>query len=439
MQTMSNRNTILLLILSITILNQCTTFNDVIEIEGGNSNDQTLVLSPNKLVVRLKDNMTEARKQELMDIAHVSEPAEYCSCGGRNIEIWTVDRDFRIEEAVSNLEREEESAGDVEGDREFSFNVEDTRSFDLDFNQSAPIALLSQENNISSVNIAVIDTGVNFDFFPDTPERESKFLFTSANYSNCEDVSGEVEISGWNFVDNNPNVRDSKSHGTYVSKIIAKELVKEGIEFQILPIKVFNNRGVGSYSNIVCALNYIKGIQERGGNINLINASFGVSLGDDINVNDFEVLKGLIEELQNEALVITSAGNMGINTDDRGIPNHFPSGYDSSNILAIGGYILKEEIFLLHPNSNYGRTSIDLLTKFEGYKLKVELPEAGVRDSINLSGTSYATAYITGLAAKLYMDNGRPNPQTLKDIILDSSESILTLRDSINQGRVIIK
>ena len=197
---------------------------------------------------------------------------------------------------------------------------------------------------------------------------------------------------------------DGNGHGTFVSKIIRDYLDAKDINYRILPLKVFDASGKGSYWDVVCAMNFIKDINRTGRNIHIVNTSFGASIPPEL-MDERSVLKTIIDDLSQQVLVVGSAGNSNKDTDN-GVEEHFLTSYTSENILGVGGFSGAPGSIVKHPNSNYGPTSIDLAAPFEGYSIVLRERDASLNKIVNLAGTSYAAAFVTAFAAEIDQREG---------------------------------
>lgn len=388
---------------------------------GGNEERQTVEISDTQIIVRFEEG---ADKQELRDQFGVTV-FEPCSCGDTNLELWGIDpNNISIEGAISALRGESRA----EGDFQFTFETPRIPSYETIGGQNQlPTGLISFNSNPDIVDIAVLDTGIDFGQEYTLNPFTTQYLYG---------VSGPVDCpsaTGWNFADDNDDVLDDNGHGTFVTKIITNTLDEKGLGYRILPIKLFDDNGQGSYWNVICGFGYLKNVLDAGNNIDVVNASFGGTIENQL-FDEEGLLNTMIKELGDEGvLVVTSAGNEGIDTDG-GPLKHFPSGYAADNILAVGGHDegMPPSIDLM---SNFGTQSIDLAAPYEPWNITL----AGQGPAI-LDGTSYGTAYATGLISEFYITNGRPsNPVQLKMEFLQSSavENSPNLIGEIDEGRYV--
>ena len=384
----------------------------------------TVVFSRNQMIVRFDDTVTMAEREALRGTDPKSEyvleyPVEQCNCADSSIELWTIDTTATgvdVEKARDRLNRGDSGSG-VKGDVNFEVNIPIV----------IPIAggggdnpQLTQSTE-GDVIIAVLDTGLDYYY-----DRAEYPYVLKPEKPVCEN-----ELDNWNFVDDTGFPGDDHGHGTYVTKIIRNGL-EPNIGFKIIPLKVFDNDGRGTYSNILCAMNYLKQF-EKNKNIDIVNASFGGTM----SATDFEGLvlfPELIEELRDDTVFIASAGNESQDVDNGAI-RHFPSGFESANILSVGGYSTSSGDIQIHPVSNRGRMSIDMATYFGPFNLEFN----GFTSSIavnNLEGTSYSAALTTAIAAGI---KGRDMGITdLRGFLLDDiAVPNANLRPFIVEGKVI--
>lgn len=396
--------------------------------DGGGNNEerQTVEISDTQIIVRFEP---DADKEGIRAEFGIEEGEyELCSCGDPNLELWGIDpADISIEGAISALKGKSKA----EGDFQFTFSTPPVSNYEtLGTPGQIDPGIATNIFNVDKVDIAVLDTGIDYgQTFVENPIA-NPYLYSTGGLSDCP-----FQVAGWNFADpvNGHDVLDDNGHGTFVTKIITSTLDDRGVGYRILPVKVFNGDGEGSYWNVVCAFGYLQKVRAELGNLDMVNASFGGTIEDQL-FDDKGLLNTMIEELADAGvLVVTSAGNEGIDTDG-GPLKHFPSGYAADNIMGVGGYEEVGGIIVVHPMSNYGVQSIDLAAPFAGWNVKLDLqPDA------NLMGTSYSAAYVTGLTSAYFIDKGRPAPIQLKMDFLNDSDVMVSedLKTEINEGRYV--
>ncbi|MGY3793809.1 S8 family peptidase [Aquimarina sp. 433] len=357
---------------------------------------------------------------------------EVCDCDPEGPELWTIDTTYSnfpgIKHLVENLvTNHENNSGDeeVEVDPRAIFDYQfyiDIADKTLSGNYSSILEnKIIPATNSDYVNIAIVDTGIDYDYF------DSPILYSTRNIFN-----NRFGISGWDYVNHDNDMRDDNGHGTMVAKIINSELTSNNIPHQLLSVKAFDQEGRGSYYDIVCSLNYLSKLN----NIDIVNMSFGW-----YGLKNQKILKQIIKLMESNVLFITSAGNLGVNVDEE-IP-HFPSGYAIENLLGVAGYELDapEEVqmpdildFISINSSNYGSETIDIAAPIDGY-FYIMNTESNL--SINPIGTSFSAAYITASAGKLY-DKEITSLELHQDV-LRGAYNIYRLENHIHQGRVVIR
>lgn len=246
------------------------------------------------------------------------------------------------------------------------------------------------------VLVAVIDTGVD-KRHPDLQKNIwsnpgetglDKFGRDKRTNGIDDDKNGFIDdVHGWNFADNNNNIRDEHGHGTHIAGIIAAER-DNGIGIQgmvnnvkILPIKFYSDK-LDSYQNIQNTAKAIRYAVDMGAKV--INYSAGGASHSNEEENAIEYAK------KHNVVFVAAAGNYGENTDKL---SYFPANYNLSNILSVGAFGKDNKILKL---SNYGKDSVDVLAPGEDIYSTTVGGGYGY-----LSGTSQATAFASGLTAQI--------------------------------------
>ncbi|MGB8983928.1 MAG: S8 family peptidase, partial [Anaerolineales bacterium] len=219
----------------------------------------------------------------------------------------------------------------------------------------APDAWAQLPPGAAKVTVAVIDSGI---------------------CASHPDLTGRI-VEGWDFLESDAVPQDDFGHGCSVSGVIAANM-NDGIGIagvapnaQVMPLRVLNASGVGSYSDVAAAIVYAA---DNGAQV--INLSLGGPNPSSMleNAVNYAIAKGVI--------VVAAAGNSG--TEGALYPAAYP------DVIAVGSV----DPSLQHSNfSNYG-SQIDiwapgrdiLTTKWDGsYGL--------------VSGTSFAAPFVAGATA----------------------------------------
>ncbi|CAZ94992.1 S8 family serine peptidase [Zobellia galactanivorans] len=415
--------------------------NIIVVDEGADSGNPKIFISPNEVIVKYDPGVSQDSVRKDFPLLNYKK----CDCGDTNIELWVFDPgidELEIEGVVQRLSRRSGTRGE--------------RSFDIQLTPVGPfpqpgqdvladtVGLVGPASSLS-VNIAVIDTGLDFKRYLNT-ESPEKFLFPSGYYSYCYDTG-----TGWNFTgEGDPNFVDDNGHGTYVTKIMTDELDKKGVDYQILPLKVFDASGRGSYWDVLCSLAYVKDINHFRKVIDIVNASFGGGLPreffDEPEAGETEnIFTEMLEALNDQGtLVITSAGNKG-EDNDTGVEGDFLSSFRSPNIISVGGYEYDTinpaaRPITLHRLSNYGSDgSVDIALAFNNYEIIYDTSDSLRKQRVTLHGTSYAAGALSGKAGTLIDSLGNLSIEDLKTHIFNLTEHAPQLDGKIVDGRALIR
>ncbi|WP_433958084.1 S8 family serine peptidase [Cytobacillus horneckiae] len=220
------------------------------------------------------------------------------------------------------------------------------------------------------IKIAILDSGINKDH---KDFKDIKFVEYNAINKSEEKVS------------------DDYGHGTAVAGIIAAkgEVIKGVVNNPILyDVKVLNEKGEGKIESVVEGINWsIKN------NVDIINISFGFS-------SDREDLKKVINKAYDNGItIIAASGNtMGLSVD-------YPANYE--NVLSISSLDkdLQIDTYSATGKIDYSAPGVDLYStdKEGGYS--------------SFTGTSFASAYATGVISSIMSKEKIQNKKEFDEII----------------------
>lgn len=212
----------------------------------------------------------------------------------------------------------------------------------------------------SEILVAVIDTGID--------ARHPDFATSLWKHP-------KKSSHGWNFVENGDDLRDRHGHGTHVAGIIRAVAP----DVKLLIVKYYDPLfpKEDPVRNTVRAFNYAI---DQGAKI--INYSGGGL------VPNADELRALRRARDKGILVVAAAGNERSNSDFK---RFYPADYGLPNILSVTAHDREMRIL---ETSNYGRQTVHLAAP--GKDIESSLP-GGQRGL--LTGTSQATAFVTGAAA----------------------------------------
>lgn len=268
-------------------------------------------------------------------------------------------------------------------------------------------------NNCEKVNVGIFDSGIYID------------ELYNGSYKYHEDFDG-IDIVLRNYVSSQCGMavdNDKEGHGTFISSIIAaKRNNGKGLD------GVYNNLSIYMYKlydyKYTSVVDYVRSdrlinaINDAvADNIKILNISLGFDF-DLIMDNYGDDILCIAQSFANfPGLIICAAGN---DSEDIDVSNNaiYPATYDFYNIITVGAL---GENNLKWTGSNYGDNYVDLFAPGEniyGATIPIALNNYSIYNTAN--GTSYATAYVPGVAAILLSINTQLTPCMLKQIILST-------------------
>ncbi|WP_046757867.1 S8 family peptidase [Kordia jejudonensis] len=368
----------------------------------------------NELVILYPDGTTEAEKI-LKRQEYNIEDYKKCECADPNLELWIFDKGGAagggLEERKGTAKADEE----IEG-AEYNPIIRIQEDIFIDYGgiASTEQGLAKTVAANQGVTVAVLDTGIMYDY----PGFTQPFLYNS-NQNACVN-NGQTEMFGWNFVEDNNNPYDNHygRHGTIVTDLIMSKLDATNTSYQILPVKVANKFGNIRYFDALCGFQFAANKQD----VDIINMSFGWYH------QERELLQKFVTDVEDTILVVTSAGNSGVNTDQVA---HFPSSYDTDNIIAVASLGMQNSGFNnphyaadvvgfpsgnsnspLADFSNRGQVTVDIAAQGQN------IPFTYNNQVVYISGTSFSAALTTGYVGSLYVDGMSTN--MLKSTLLSN-------------------
>lgn len=255
-----------------------------------------------------------------------------------------------------------------------------------------------------NILVAIIDTGADIDHpflneniwvNPGEIGEDSAGRNKSKNGIDDDNNGFIDDVHGWNFVGNNNDLSDEHGHGTHVAGIVKSTAPN----VRLMILKYFNPKASGAtnLANTIKAIQYATKMNAR-----IINYSGG---GQE---KSKEEERAILEAHQQKILFIAAAGNEKTNSDEKGF---YPANYGLSNIASVTA--IDEQRAIL-PSSNFGIKTVDLAAP--GKNISSSLP--GGRFGL-MTGTSQATAFVTGAAALLMSHNTNLNdPEKIISILV---------------------
>ncbi len=247
--------------------------------------------------------------------------------------------------------------------------------------------------------VAVVDTGI---------QGDHPFLAGNIHVIHGKSSSQNygVDFSG-DKVTNAPF--DQHGHGTHVAGIV-KSIFPE---VKILALKYYNPKASGQ-ANLDATIKALQYAVDN--NVDVINYSGG---GPEASVEELRVLKAAEKK---GILVIAAAGNEHSNIDDKRHA-YYPASYGLSNIITVGAH---DDSLNIISSSNWGKNSVDIAAP--GHRIRSAIPEGGAG---YMTGTSQATAFVTGVAALIKSKHPSMKFDQIKNIILSSSLKVKNFEGKI--------
>lgn len=268
-----------------------------------------------------------------------------------------------------------------------------------------------------NVIVAVIDTGIDANH-PDLKPNLWKAPGTANRAS-----SGSVY--GWDFVTKSANPIDSHGHGTHIAGIIGAiandHSGTAGVSqmVQIMPVRYYSETAPGSVNlaNTIKALHYAIDNGAR-----IINYSGG---GPEYSEEEFQAMK---RAEQKGILIVAAAGNDHHDTDIEEY-KYYPAAYEFKglkNIITVASIDSENKLL---PSSNWGMKAVDVAAPGEGILSTIPGGRYG-----KMTGTSQATAFVSGIAALILSRNSNLTPSQVKDLIVKNTTPLASLRGKIASG-----
>ena len=247
--------------------------------------------------------------------------------------------------------------------------------------------------------VAVIDTGIQGDhpFIKD----------------NIHVVQGKKDANNYGVDFSGEKVTfapiDAHGHGTHVAGIVKSVFP----DVKLLALKYYNPKASGQ-ANLDATIKALQYAVDK--NVDVINYSGG---GPEASVEELRVLKAAEKK---GILVIAAAGNERSNIDDKRHA-YYPASYGLSNIITVGAH---DDALNIIPSSNFGKNSVDIAAP--GHRIRSAIPNSAAG---YMTGTSQATAFVTGVAALIKSQYPGMKFDQIKNIILSSSLKVKTFEGKI--------
>jgi thermitase len=192
-------------------------------------------------------------------------------------------------------------------------------------------------SDCSSVPVAILDTGVNYDQEDLAP-----------NMWNGGDAYPK---HGYDFVNNDNDPRDLNGHGSHVAGIIGargnNSVGAVGVCWRanLMAVRVLDASGSGTTAQIVSGIYFAIAQKAK-----IINLSLGTT------EDDASFRTAVTQASNANVIIVAAAGNDGENNDDAKTPS-FPCNYSVENLLCVAAL---DQSYELAEFSNYGAKTVHL-------------------------------------------------------------------------------
>lgn len=233
--------------------------------------------------------------------------------------------------------------------------------------------------NGTGVRVAVIDTGM------DLKHPDLKGAYASGYGKDCVRRK-------------NKTLMDKNGHGSHVSGIIAAQNNSSGVVgvapgARIVPVRVLNAEGSGSFSAVLCGIDYVA---RRADRIQVANLSLGADCGGPCEFGAPHH-KGLRKLWNRGVTVVVAAGNEGIDANQSD-PAFIDELITVSAYMDGNGAISPKDRYANFsnwgPGVDIGAPGVSILSTVPGGKYE------------RLSGTSMAAPFVAGVAAVIEETRG---------------------------------
>jgi subtilisin family serine protease len=266
--------------------------------------------------------------------------------------------------------------------------------------------------------VAVIDTGVdekhedlvhNLWQNPGETGKDDKGRDKATNGID-DDKNGFIDdVHGWNFVSNNNKLDDNHGHGTHIAGIIGAEagngkgIIGISPQVSLMVLKYYDPKvpNTDNLKNTVAAIRYAV----RNG-AHIINYSGG---GTEFSQEEHDAV---FSAEKSNVLFVAAAGNEKSNSDK---DHYYPADYKLKNIISVTAIDPKTEVL---SSSNYGVETVDIAAP--GQNILSCLPGNSYG---YMTGTSQATAFVSGAAALVMASKGNYKAEDVKKYILSTGDA----------------
>lgn len=238
------------------------------------------------------------------------------------------------------------------------------------------------------VSIAMEDTGID----ENMTYNESSIFDIDADV--CETIKNKPLVA---------KTQDDNGHGSLGFRFIVDN--NNGLNLDVLPLKVFNKEGNGTLFDLICGLYYA--VDQK---VNVVNISAGYSGARS------EILEEAIKyAMVNGIFVVTAAGN---SARDNDVTPYYPSSFsiEYPNVISVASIDHNNELSYF---SNKGIKSVTLSAQGQS------MGGMGLNDEFQVgNGTSFSAYFVSAMLAREITKSA--SKRSIEDIWSDFQNNFLT-------------
>lgn len=269
----------------------------------------------------------------------------------------------------------------------------------IDAEQSTTANIDGTDDRVD-VDVAVIDTGIDLDH-PDL----------------------NVYTQGAKNCSTGRSADDGNGHGSHVAGTIGAIDDNNGVVgaapgARVWPVRVLNNRGSGSWSDVICGIDYVTANADK---IEVANMSLGGGGSDDGNcgyTNDDALHQAICNSVDAGVTYAVAAGN-----DYDNAANFVPAAYDE--VITVSALADFDGVSGGSGSPTCRDDEDDTFANFSNYGADVDLIAPGVciestwKDGAynTISGTSMASPHVAGGAALYKTNNPGASPSQVQSAL----------------------
>lgn len=232
--------------------------------------------------------------------------------------------------------------------------------------------------------------------FPNTADTVTAYVLDTGVRASHSDIRGRVS-GGTDIVDHDNNPDDGNGHGTFIAGIIGGTTFGVAKKVHIVPVRVLNNQGAGSTSDVIAGINWITANAHKPAVVN-------VSLGGPANQALDDAVRASI------TAGITYVVAAGSSASDA-------SGFSPARVREAVVTSATQANDCVFPPSNFGPL-IDLFAPGANI-LGIWITSDTATNT--LSGTSFSAPYTVGGAALYLFDHPTATPAQVEAALITAS------------------